>query len=104
MKNKITIIFFVFVALIILEEVNRTTVTGGNMFFSKFENKVLKEYQESLKSDNSITNIIKVFTENYSIVNKDFNRDENADMLLFQYGVYDWGDGENLEIDFVPSY
>ncbi len=101
MKNKITIIFFVFVALIILEEVNRTTVTGGNMFFSKFENKVLKEYQESLKSDNSITNIIKVFTENYSIVNKDFNRDENADMLLFQYGVYDWGDGKNLEIDFV---
>ena len=22
-------------------------------------------------------------------------------MLLFQYGVYDWGNGKNLEIDFV---
>ena len=22
-------------------------------------------------------------------------------MLLFQYGVYDWGEGKNLEIDFV---
>ena len=62
---------------------------------------VTKKYKESLKSDSSINNVIKVFTENYSTVNKDFNRDEDADMLLFQYGVYDWGDGKNLEIDFV---
>ena len=101
MKNKTTIIFFVLGALIIMEEVHRTAFTGGNMFYSKFENIVLKEYKESLKSDSSINNVIKVFTENYSTVNKDFNRDEDADMLLFQYGVYDWGDGKNLEIDFV---
>ena len=71
------------------------------MFLSKFENEVLKEYKENLKSDNSIKNIIKVFTENYSTVNKNFKRDEDADMILFQYGVYDWGEGKNLEIDFV---
>ena len=84
-----------------MEEVHRTAFTGGNMFYSKFENIVLKEYKESLKSDSSINNVIKVFTENYSTVNKDFYRDEDAYMLLFQYGVYDWGDGKNLEIDFV---
>ena len=71
------------------------------MIFSKFENKVLKEYKEKLEVDNSIKNIIKVFIKNYSTVNKKFNRDEGADMLLFQYGVYDWGEGKNLEIDFV---
>ena len=71
------------------------------MLFSKFENDVLKEYKEKIKFDNSIKNIIKVFVENYSTVNKKFNRDENADMLLFQYGLYDWGNGKNLEIDFV---
>ena len=69
--------------------------------FNKFENEVLNEYKENLKSDNSIKNIIKVFIDNYSIVNKNYNRDEDADMLLFQYGVYDWGEGKNLEIDFV---
>ena len=71
------------------------------MIFSKFENKVLKEYKEKLEVDNSIKNIIKVFIKNYSTVNKKFNRDEGTDMLLFQYGVYDWGEGKNLEIDFV---
>ena len=71
------------------------------MFFNKFEDEVLKEYKENLKSDNSIKNIIKVFTENYSTANKKFNRDKDADMLLFQFGVYDWGEGKNLEIDFV---
>lgn len=71
------------------------------MLFTKFENKILKEYKNKLKSDYSINNIIKVFAGNYAKVNKNFNRTEEADMLLFQYGVYDWGDGKNLEVDFV---
>ena len=101
MKNKITIIFFIIAIVIVITTVYRPELLGGKMFFSKFEDVVLKEYKENLKSDKSINNIIKVFTENYSTVNNKYNRDEDADMLLFQYGVYDWGDGKNLEIDFV---
>ena len=101
MKNKITIIFFIIAIVIVITTVYRPELLGGKMFFSKFEDEVLKEYKENLKSDKSINNIIKVFTENYSTVNNKYNRDEDADMLLFQYGVYDWGDGKNLEIDFV---
>lgn len=29
------------------------------------------------------------------------NVDEDADMLLFQWGIYDWGNGEHLEIDIT---
>jgi hypothetical protein len=29
------------------------------------------------------------------------NVDEDADMLLFQWGIYDWGNGEHLEIDIA---
>ena len=57
------------------------------MFFKRFEDSVLKEYKDNLKSDNSIKNIIKTFTENYLTGNKEFNRNEYADMLLFQYEI-----------------
>lgn len=29
---------------------------------------------------------------------------EDADMLLFQCGVYDWGEGRNFEVDFVRQF
>ena len=74
---------------------------GGYIVFSKFEDAILKEYKNKLKTDNSVKNIIKVFIENYLKESKKYNRQEDADMLLFQYGVYDWGNGKNLEIDFV---
>ncbi|MBL8022234.1 MAG: hypothetical protein JNM27_21340 [Leptospirales bacterium] len=35
---------------------------------------------------------------------KDYDREEDGDMLLFQYGVYDWGSGENFEIDFTRQF
>ncbi len=70
------------------------------MVFDNFENKILKEYKEKIKKDNSIKNIIATFVQNYSAIDEKFDRNESADMLLFQYGVYDWGDGKNLEIDF----
>ena len=74
---------------------------GEYMIFSKFEDAILKEYKNKLKTDNSVKNIVKVFIENYLKKSKKYNRQEGADMLLFQYGVYDWGNGKNLEIDFV---
>jgi hypothetical protein len=30
--------------------------------------------------------------------------DENGDMLLFQYGVYDWGEGPFFEIDLTRQF
>jgi hypothetical protein len=30
--------------------------------------------------------------------------DEDADMLLFQWGVYDWGDGEFFEYDLTRQF
>ena len=71
------------------------------MFFQKFEDKILKTYKTKLDNDNSLNNILKVFTDTYMLSNKKFDRNNDADMLLFQYGVYDWGNGKNLEIDFV---
>ena len=38
---------------------------GGYMVCSKFEDTILKEYKNKLKTDNSVKNIIKVFIENY---------------------------------------
>lgn len=35
------------------------------MVCSKFEDTILKEYKNKLKTDNSVKNIIKVFIENY---------------------------------------
>ena len=35
------------------------------MIFSKFEDTILKEYKNKLKTDNSVKNIVKVFIENY---------------------------------------
>lgn len=29
---------------------------------------------------------------------------DDADMLLFQYGVYDWGKGAHFEVDFVRQF
>ena len=71
------------------------------MFFQKFEDKILKTYKTKLDNDNQLNNILKVFTDTYMLSNKKFDRNNDADMLLFQYGVYDWGNGKNLEIDFV---
>ena len=74
---------------------------GEYMIFSKFEDAILKEYKNKLKTDNSVKNIVKVFIENYLKESKKYNREKDTDMLLFQYGVYDRGNGKNLEIDFV---
>nr|WP_180486111.1 hypothetical protein [Treponema socranskii] len=35
------------------------------MIFSKFEDTILKEYKNKLKTDNSVKNIVKVFIKNY---------------------------------------
>jgi hypothetical protein len=32
------------------------------------------------------------------------DRANDGDMLLFQYGVYDWGDGPSFEVDFVRQF
>ena len=32
------------------------------------------------------------------------DRANDGDMLLFQYGVYDWGDGSYVELDFVRQF
>ena len=32
------------------------------------------------------------------------SEDANSDMLLFQYGCYDWGDGEMFEVDLTRQF
>jgi hypothetical protein len=34
----------------------------------------------------------------------DISRADDGDMLLFQYGTYDWGDGRFFEIDFTRQF
>lgn len=34
----------------------------------------------------------------------ELDRAEDADMLLFQYGTYDWGDGPFFEVDFTRQF
>lgn len=71
------------------------------MIFKNFEKSVQTAYEEAVPEEKSWQNIIRIFTENYAVPNKKYNRNDDADMLLFQYGCYDWGSGKNLEIDFA---
>jgi hypothetical protein len=32
------------------------------------------------------------------------DRSRDADMLLFEYGVYDWGEGKRFQLDFVRQF
>lgn len=34
----------------------------------------------------------------------DISRADDSDMLLFQYGTYDWGEGRSFEIDFTRQF
>ena len=71
------------------------------MIFNNLEQSVQNAYEKAVSEEKSWKHIIQVFTENYATPNKNYNRSNDTDMLLFQYGCYDWGDGKNLEIDFA---
>lgn len=42
-----------------------------------------------------------VFRDFSAIPVEDVNKEEDGDMVLFQYGTYDWGSGEFFEVDLV---
>ncbi len=42
-----------------------------------------------------------VFRDFSAIPVEDVIKDEDGDMVLFQYGTYDWGSGEFFEVDLV---
>ena len=71
------------------------------MIFNNLEQSVQNAYEKAVSEEKSWEHIIQVFTENYATPNKNYNRSNDTDMLLYQYGCYDWGDGKNLEIDFA---
>lgn len=70
------------------------------MFFNP-RKKILKKYERTFSSVKSIKGILNFISEDYKTPLKQFDRTQDEDMLLFQYGVYDWGNGKKLEIDFV---
>lgn len=42
-----------------------------------------------------------VFRDFSAIPVEDVNKEEDGDMVLFQYGTHDWGSGEFFEVDLV---
>lgn len=42
-----------------------------------------------------------VFRDFSAMPVEDVNKEEDGDMVLFQYGTYDWGSGEFFEVDLV---
>ena len=54
----------------------------------------------------SLSSFSKLFIDYYQEVRFEEYSDEEADedLLLFQYGSYDWGDGRFFEVDFTRQY
>lgn len=48
--------------------------------------------------------MLQYFTSQYRLRVKGYRLEDDGDMLLFQSGVYDWGNRKNLEIDFVRQF
>lgn len=66
--------------------------------------KLTREGIDSLDSkyvESALDLICKLYSEHPA---KGYDRDEDGDMLLFQYGVFDWGQGKNFEIDFTRQF
>jgi hypothetical protein len=52
--------------------------------------------------DSSVEVGVRAMIEFYSVMRADgCDAGADQDMLLFQWGMYDWGDGERFEIDMV---
>lgn len=62
--------------------------------------KVLPKFLKSSElTSNEALEIFQDFFFNTII--KNFLREDDGDMALFQYGVFDWGQGESFEINFT---
>lgn len=48
-----------------------------------------------------LSKALTVFRDFSEIPVDDVNKDEDGDMVLLQYGTYDWGSGEFFEVDLV---
>jgi hypothetical protein len=48
-----------------------------------------------------LSKALTVFRNFSEIPVEDVNKEEDGDMVLFQYGTYDWGSGEFFEVDLV---
>lgn len=50
----------------------------------------------------SLKNFLNLFIEYFEEIKfKGFNEENDGDMLLFQYGNYDWGKGRKFEVNFT---
>ena len=52
-------------------------------------------------SDADLGKALAVFRDFSTIPVEDVHKEEDGDMVLFQYGTYDWGSGEFFEMDLV---
>lgn|GEM_PF-2338164 len=73
------------------------------MMFKAPLKKLCSQYQNDLNGSFP-EEVLRYYTSQYSIRVKGYKSEDDGDMLLFQSGVYDWGRGKNLEIDFVRQF
>ncbi len=60
------------------------------------------DLQDTLLAKNSVKSALKSVVDFYRLARfQDCKLDDNGDMLLFQWGIYDWGDGKFFDIDFT---
>lgn len=82
------------------------------MFFSHKDHVKLKAIEAEFKtlvidkgyllSDLSVNDGFTLFLQFYQIKRvKAYDIQKDQDMLLFEYGVYDWGDGESFYLSFT---
>jgi hypothetical protein len=68
-------------------------------FRSYLEGKGLKQNGLSLQS------FLPIFLGyNRDVQFKEVDRSDDGDMLLFQYGTHDWGEGQFFEVDFTRQF
>lgn len=64
-------------------------------------NKILSAYENQITASSTIKHTLDVFINDFRNPLVNFDRQKDSDMILFQYGVYDWDGMKNLEFDFV---
>ena len=56
------------------------------------------------EADLTIADLLQVTLQSYEALCSDCSRDDAGDVLLFNCGVLDWGQGEGLQVDFVRQF
>ena len=70
---------------------------------TEYKSRIKEKYNEKVLSADELINASIELFNNIKVEEVDSDY-EDTDMLLFQYGTYDWGSGENFEFNITRQF